>query len=179
MAKNLFTPKEEKSLRARSKNLCDLVISEEFTVEEVISYSHSTLIISEPSAFEVKYDGSPIELETYRTGFTSETCLRVKPKNNKVGIEYLIFIGSSIVKKGDYISAKIPKYEEKKLLHEASPNGLRYETFVKEVFYLERKKFNQKEKAIELSILSEKGDILRIDKAVDYNIFNKDKKADS
>ena len=101
-----------------------------------------------------------------QSGFMSKLVMDVTPGDKDNPIRTLIFNGISPVKAGDYISAQIPRYKEEKV-----NSGFYSSPFEKErVFYFDRK-FNPEEIAIELTLLSENGDIIRIDRAVNYNKF--------
>ena len=87
--------------------------------------------------------------------------MKVPPNHTSLPVRTLVFPGYSIVKGGDSIIAKIPRYEEK----HASIHSLR-------TFYLDRA-FRQDEECIELAILSENGKILRRDRSMSYGEFFK------
>lgn len=152
-----------KDLESCSKTLSELLVVHNFNVNNVISETYPTVLASYPERI---LDGRPFA--AYQGGFKSRLIITVTPDDKDNPIRTLNFKGFSPVKIGDYICAQIPRYKEEKLslgFH----NGL----FDKErVFYFDRK-FNQKESAIELIIFSENKDILRIDRAVDYNKYIK------
>ncbi len=155
--------KEITELESRSKQLYELVVTEYFTVDEVVAESYPTLIIPH-SKIQIG-----IEHPGYEGGFTSRLVLKVTPVRQDVPVRTLIFDGISIVKAGDYIAAKIPKFEEKRLEDEFYFGP--YER--RKVFYFDRD-FNSEEHAIELSILSKDGNILRKDRAINYKDFVKE-----
>ncbi len=148
---------EIKTLESRSKKLYELIASENFTVNEVIAESYATTFT--PRSEMVFGGKSPF----YRGGLTSGLILTVTPDNENIPVRKLSFYGISIVRGGDSISAKIPRYEEKAV----GPNSGTHR-----LFYLDRA-FNTEESAIELAILSNDRKILRIDRSVDYKEFIK------
>lgn len=149
---------EMKKLESKSKKLNELIVSENFIVEEVISESYATSFT--PKSEMVLGGYSP----SYSVGHTSRLVLKVSPDNKEIPVQTLNFSGSSIIKAGDYISAKIPKYKKSKY------NGL----FKKEkTFYFDRD-FNSEESVIELALLSENEEVLRKDRSVDYRNFIKE-----
>jgi len=154
---------EISDLESRSKKLYELVATENFTVDEVIAESYAT---SFTPYSEMMIGGrSPV----YRGGFTSRLVLKVSPDNQDVPVATLNFDGISVVKAGDYIAAQIPKFEEKRVetgFHSGPYNKDR-------VFYFDRS-FNPEESAIELTLISPYGDVLRRDRSVDYKNFVKE-----
>jgi len=149
-------------LESKSKQLFELVVIENFIVDDVISESYGTFFT--PTS-ERRFGGpSPI----YNGGFTSRLILSVSPKNKEVPILTLNFDGFSIVKSGDYISAKIPRYKKNKI---DCGFNIFPESNYKE-FYFDRG-FNLEEFPIELSLLSENGNILRRDRSINYTDFIK------
>lgn len=152
--------KEITDFESRSRQLYELIATEKFTVGEVVAETYAT---SFTPRSEVRFGGrSPV----YRGGFTSKLVLKVSPDNQDVPVTTLNFNGFSIVKAGDYISAQIPRFEEKRV-----GTGLPFGPYNKDdVFYLDRA-FSPEEVAIELALLSADGNVLRRDRAVDYNIF--------
>ena len=150
-----------RDLESRAKQLHELVATETFTVEDVIATTHPTYFT--PNS-EIMIGGiSP----SYSGGFTSRLTLKVSPDNQDIPIRTLTFDGFSIIKAGDYISAQIPKYKEERKL-EFLPN-----TYNKEgIFYVDRD-FDTKETAIELALLSNEGETLRKDRAINYKTFTR------
>lgn len=152
---------EIKDLESQSKKLYELVTMTKFTIDEVVAESYPTYFT--PNS-EMRIGGeSPI----YNGGFTSKLTLKVTPDNPEIPVEILTFDGFSIVKAGDYISAKIPKYEERTdpEIYLGNQN--------KKTFYIDRT-FNSKESAIELALLSSEGNILRRDRSINYRNFTKE-----
>lgn len=159
----MFEDEEKKieDLEARSKKLYELVVTEEFEVNNVIARSNKTSFIPESERI---YGGETPS--HYNCGFTSNLTLTVTPTNTDIPTRILNFDGFSIVKNGDYISAKIPKYTEERVRIGLSP----FNKISERVFYLDRK-FNLEESAIELALLSPKKEVLRRDRSIDYRLF--------
>lgn len=151
-----------KDLESRSKPLHELVIAERFMVNEAVAEAYGTSFKPYPIM-----GGSSL---VYPGGFTSKLVLKVMPDNQSVPIRILNFDGISAVQAGDYISARIPRFEEEIVESEFFHPGPEGKA---SVFYLDRA-FNPEEIAIELAILSENGKVLRIDRAVDYKDFVKE-----
>ncbi|MBU2616336.1 MAG: hypothetical protein KKC19_04500 [Nanoarchaeota archaeon] len=149
-------------LASCSKQLYELVATENFTIDEVIAESHDTSFTPHS---EMRLGGrSPV----YRGGFTSKLVLKVSPDNQDVPVRTLSFEGLFIVKAGDYISAQIPRFEEKRV-----GTGFYSGPYDKDrVFYFDRD-FNPEESAIELALLSIDGNTLRKDRSVNYKSFVK------
>jgi len=142
---SLYSKEEQEKLfvlKAQSKPLDELVVHEKFTVNSVDDF------------FALKYQDGMI-------GYLS---LNVTPYNSEIPVETLKFIGFSEVKVGDLISAAIPRYEGIK----NSRLGLSWEK--KGKFYVDRD-FYQMEHPTELSILDREGNILRTDRAINYEFF--------
>lgn len=148
-------------LESRSKHLYELVATENFTVDEVVAESYATSFTP-----HMMIGGrSPV----YRGGFTSKLVLKVSADNQDVPVTTLNFDGLSVVKAGDYISAQIPRYEEKRVgtgFHSGPHDRDR-------IFYFDRD-FNPEESAIELALLSTDGNVLRRDRSVNYKSFIKE-----
>jgi len=105
----------------------------------------------------------------YQGGFTSRLVLKVSPDNRDVPVRTLKFDGFSVVRAGDYVSAQIPRYEEKRV-----NSGFHSGPYDRDrVFYFDRN-FNPEESAIELALLSADGNVLRRDRAVNYKNFVKE-----
>ena len=149
-------------LRAKSKPLEKLIVSANFNVEKVLceSYNHSIT----PHSERIYGGRSPV----YDAGFSNSIVLDVVPDKKDIPVHRLIFDGVSGVRGGDYIKVKIPRYEEKKPMHHAHIEER--EDFM---FYFDRD-FQEEERVIELEILSFGGQVLRIDRAVDYEDFIKE-----
>ncbi|OGI88481.1 hypothetical protein A2995_00845 [Candidatus Nomurabacteria bacterium RIFCSPLOWO2_01_FULL_33_24] len=92
-------------LEARSKPLDELVVEELFNVEDVISHSCAT---SFTPISEMMIGG---ESPVYHGGLTTKLILQVTPNHISLPVRTLVFPGYSIVKGGDSIVAKIPRYE--------------------------------------------------------------------
>ncbi len=156
---------ELKDLKSRSKPLYDLVVSEDFTVHDIIGESYVTssyLTLFTPLSETIPGGIPPV----CSGGFTSKLVLKVTPNNRDIPVRTLNFDGNSAVRPGDYIIAKIPKYKEKKV-----SLGYFGSCFSQDrIFYFDRD-FNPEEFAIELIIPSEKGK--RTDRAVNYENFIK------
>ncbi len=150
-------------LESRSKQLYELVATEKFTVDEVVAESYATSFTPHS---EMRFGGSS---PVYRGGFTSRLVLKVSPDNQDVPVTTLNFDGLSVVKSGDYISAQIPRFEEKRV-----GTGFHSGPYDKDrVFYFDRD-FHPEESAIELALLSTAGTVLRRDRSVSYKDFVKE-----
>ena len=168
--------KKEKSdriarLEKESKPLHELVHELEFIVEEVISNQEATIY----TKGELMVGGHN---HSYSGGYQSTLNLKVKPYPRPAPIKELVFNGMSTVEAGHHITAKIPAYrgETESGLPQGSYNGLF--AWPEHVYYLPIE-LKKKESAIELMIKSASGNILRIDRSVDYNKFVKPKGAKS
>ncbi len=148
-----------KDLEARSKSLHELVVSEMFTVDRVISESYATSFTPQS---EIVLGG---KCPVYEGGLTTRLVLGVTPDNKSVPVRTLSFSGISAVRAGDRVSARIPRY-----LEETVTGVYSRQYGNSRVFYLDRG-FNAEESSIELAILSEDGKVLREDRAVDYRDF--------
>lgn len=95
-----------KALRALQIPLYALVVSEKFTVAEVVAESSETSFTPDS---EKRYGGSS---PRYSGGFTSKTILEVVPDRKNLPVRTLEFYGFSGVLAGNHIKAKIPRYEE-------------------------------------------------------------------
>jgi hypothetical protein len=156
--------KEIDGLRAKSKPLKELVVTEDFVVEEAICISHATSFTPQS---ELRLGGSS---PSYRGGFAASLILKVKPLNENVPVRTIHFNGFSIATAGDHVSVKILRHEEKNI----SPNSLNFHSpyHEPELLYFDRP-FNEKESAIEISII-QKGKAQRIDRSVEYSKYFKD-----
>lgn len=152
-----------KDFKANSKNLYELLIFENFKINEVNSQIYTTNCTPNSNIIF-----NCIKPMSYHSGFTPKLTLKVTPNDKYNPIRTLIFEGISPVKAGDYISAQIPRYEEKKVSANFYSGPFNKEL----VFYFDRE-FNQEESAIELVLISEDGNILRRDKAINYDGFFK------
>ena len=154
---------EIRDFESRSKHLYELVATENFTVDEVVAESCATSFTPDS---EMRFGGSS---PVYNGGFTSRLVLKVSPNNQDVPITALNFDGLSVVKAGDYISAQIPRFEEKRVGTEFLSESYDRDR----VFYFDRD-FEPEESAIELTLLSADGNVLRRDRSVNYKSFVKE-----
>lgn len=153
---------EEAALRAAAKPLEELVVSAYFNVDDVVGESYATSFT--PNS-EMRCSGpSPC----YAGGYTSRLVLKVTPHDPEIPVKKLTFDGISAVRAGDYVSALIPKYEEKEMF-EREQNVLDDE---RRTLYVDRA-FKEEEVAIELRLF-EYGRVLRTDRAVTYRNFVKE-----
>ena len=154
---------EIKDLEFYSKNLCELVVTEKFTIDDALGESHETSFT--PHSEIMRGGRSPV----YKGGFTSKITLKVSPDDKDVPIRTIKFNGFSRLKAGDYIYAQIPRYEEKRV-----KGGFSYgQNNNDKIFYFDRD-FNSEEFAIELALLSPEGNILRRERSVNYKKFIKE-----
>ncbi len=149
-------------LESRSKPLRELVVIENFTVNEITGKSYATSFPPPSGMFFSRI--SP----AYEGGFISRLVLKVSPDNPDIPIRTINFDGFSTVVAGNHIFAKIPKYEEKKISSDFHFHSGHYSE--SRIFHLDRD-FNPEESAIELAILAEDGTVLRKDRAINYKIF--------
>lgn len=165
--------------KAVGRPLHELVILEKFTVDHVISNSHTVNISPES---EVVYGGRS---STYSGGYTSDVHLQVTPEDLASPIRELIFKGVSVVRGGDYIMARIPCYTEVNAEYNQRMRSLGALEKQKKPIYVNRD-LNPTEQAIELNIILRGEDlearigedytsdaILRTERSVDYNRFKK------
>ena len=173
----------------------DLVLSEEFNVKGVCTRAHETSI-APSSEFVI---GGKIPM--YNGGFTLTTILDVtdrhagRPVFPRLPVIKINFAGLSPVRAGDIISAKIPKYETWIIQERTVPLLGTSQALYKEddKFYAllrssdieggcnigsgERlhinREFKPEERAIELSILDSNMRVLRVDRAIDYDRYQK------
>ncbi|MBU2496849.1 MAG: hypothetical protein KJ767_02215, partial [Nanoarchaeota archaeon] len=148
-------------IKADSKHLCDLVVTESFYVREVLAVTKSNY-----STFS--HEVKPGIRGSFRGGeYSSELVLKVKPESKDSIVRTLSFRGISTVSGGDHIIAKIPRYEEitSKIIYGGSG---RFEYNYRDVYYLPRE-FRKDENVIEISILDDKDKVSRTDRAVDYS----------
>ena len=139
------------AIRDESKNLYELLVKERFTVESVLGEVET---LSYTSSSDMVFGGKSLG------GITAvypKLTLEVLP-DKEIPVRVINFDAYSPVKKGDYIEAIIPKYEERRFF-EINP-----------ILYTERD-FKKEESAIELAILSKDGEILRVDRSADYEYF--------
>ena len=140
------------AIRDESKKLYELLVKERFIVEGVLGESKT---LSYTSSSDMIVRGESIG---GITAIYPKITLEVLP-DKEIPVRFINFDGYSPVKKGDYIEAIIPKYEERRFFE------------VDSILYTERD-FKEKESAIELAILSkDKKEILRTDRTADYEYF--------
>src|SRR3989338_4929932 len=143
---------------SRSKPLYELVFSEYFTVDDVIAESYATSITP---LSEMRLGGRSSH---YPGGYISKLVLKVVPDNKEIPVSVLNFDGISVIRAGDYISAQIPRYEEKKVASGVRCGSHEHYTCL----YLNRD-FKPEESAIELAIHSVDRKVLRRDRSIDYD----------
>ncbi|MFW5991029.1 MAG: hypothetical protein ACOCZQ_01020 [Nanoarchaeota archaeon] len=131
-------------LKENSKELCELVRTEYFTVRNIISGSYKTSFTPTSEA------GVGGRSPSYEGGYKTIVELTVTPKKD-IPIKKLRFEGNCQVQGGDYIFAKIPRYKEERL-----GNGGALFGSENNVFYHDRK-FKLSEDAIEIGVLSRDG----------------------
>jgi hypothetical protein len=143
------TPVVRKKRKVKySKTPYEFVFSENFTVEEVIAESHHAYVHVPEKHFDLW--GNDKE-----AGYTSKVILKVVPDNKDIPVNTLVFDGTSAVKAGDRITAKIPRCQK------YDPTDRDYAA----------RYYKPEENAIELSILSADGKVLRKDRAIGYKLF--------
>ena len=109
MAEGIFEIRDDveiettEELEARSKPLQELVFDETFTVEGVVSQSYLNSVMTGPMMI-----GSPNPKS--KTGYKTKLSIKVIP-DNKIPVTELVFYGDSIIKAGDKVIARIPKYD--------------------------------------------------------------------
>lgn len=147
-------------LKSKNKSLSDLIFDKKFFVKAVIGENYSTSFTPQS---EVMIGGRSL---VYNAGFVSRLSLQVKDYDleNKTGIETIVFNGDLPVLAGNVILAKIPIYERKVL---ENPNQWSSD---KPVFYLDRA-CNNIELAIELSLVTDSREIIRVQRGVDYSRY--------
>jgi hypothetical protein len=151
---DMYTRPSENSDRRYEdwKSLPELVVSEDFRVDEVFCKSERT---SATPQSEIKIGGTNYP---YRTGYITDILLVVSPQNEEVPVEELIFYGNSAVMSGDTIQAKIPRHGGGKYIEG------------KGRVYLDRP-FGTTEEAIEIELKDKSGKVLREDKSVNYDMY--------
>ena len=155
--------KEFEELKSRSKPLQELIVSEKFIINEILGESYST-----STSVRGEWRAGPMDVQYVNGGYASKLILKVTPNNLDVPVRTLNFNGPWLpIRPGFHISAKIPKYEEKRFGY----SFFKIESYEREqVFYLDRD-FNEEESVIELGIISEDGKILERYRSVDYSRF--------
>ena len=165
-----------KELQSRSKPLHELVVTEKFTVDDVVAKSYATSI---SPLSEMRLGG---QSQIYNGGFISRLVLQVTPDIKDIPVRTITFEGISVVLAGDYISAQIPRFEKQtesgeefrgqgpRISHKFGGSGS--SSMYELVFHLDRP-YNPEESAIELAILSVDEKVLRRDRAVNYCDFVK------
>ncbi|MBS3123069.1 hypothetical protein J4437_00380 [Candidatus Woesearchaeota archaeon] len=158
--------KRLKDIQSRSKQLFELLITEEFTVENVIVSSHSTYFTPKS---EIVIGGSS---SSYSGGFTANTILQVTPSNPNIPVRQLNFSGYSALRGGDYIKAVIPSYDaqEISLLFQDSRG---YSGEGSKTFYFDRL-LKKEESIIELILLNNQRKPIRTERSIDYDRFKKE-----
>lgn len=156
--------RELEELTRNSKPLEQLLVHETFQVLSVIQQS---LSCSHTPISEMRIGGkSPI----YNTGYSTIVTMEVRPFNS-IPVRTLVFNGISSVKRGDKVTALIPRYEKKHPLLTYVPEN--EEEVNRNLFYYDRP-YKEVELAIELNILpqnSEDSTIARTERAVEYKNF--------
>ena len=144
--------RENDELRSKSKPLHELVQTVKFRVDNVLG-----IIDRYPYM-----GGGSLDPDIYGP----KLILNGTP-DLQIDTRILTFYGSSIVKAGDWVSAKIPIYKKIDIFGKNIPGKLRdYQSF-----YIGRN-FELEEKVIELSLIND-DKILRIYQAFDYFLFQK------
>jgi len=152
---------------SRAKPLHELVTEEYFSVREVLSQTSSTSFT--PNS-EMIFGGRSPE---YQGGYTSDLVLGVISRDN-LPITSLRFKGISAVRRGDFILAKIPRYEEAKSFRHLGESICGGEDDLTKTVYLPRQEYNAEEEAIEIQIIETKHmQRLRTDRSVNYQKFAK------
>lgn len=150
-------------LQGKSKDIIDLVFEEYFIVNEVLCRAEEVSISH--------IDGNTMlggRVPTHNAVYVFSTELTVKPGNNDIPIKKLEFLGYSAAKAGDQIWARIPRYVIEKVSRETRH---RYDSGI-ETFYLDRD-WNEKENAIEITILDDNLKNARIERAINFRNFYK------
>lgn len=138
----------------RHKKLDELVIEDSFNVTDVLSESEAT---TQSLGAHLQVGGrNPI----HKTGYTTVLTLKVTPTDKNSPIRTIKFLGYSTVKRGDFIYAKIPRFESHT---ERSTNRMLDKTI-----YSERN-FREEESAIEITIHA--AGPIRTDRSVDYSTY--------
>jgi len=151
--------KAQRDLEARAKPLYELTKEELFRVEYILaeSYGHHVAPVS-----EMIIGGRS---GSYSAGQSTRTTLTVRPER-AIPVKTLIFEGPTALRKGDRISATIPRYEshgdeERRFLDNLLPR----------VIYTDRP-YKSKEEAIEIKTFSiNKGEAVRTDRSANYKRF--------
>lgn len=154
---------ENKVSNPDSKQLKDFVVAEDFIVRQVISKNYSKLFT--PLSEIIVGGRSP----SYETGYSSELKIKVDSIEGKCPVKILNFYGYSIVRAGDKITAKIPRYKQMK---ENRFNHSFLHSFNNQTFYFDRE-FNLEESVIEIIIKDQLNNELRIDRSIDYQEYSK------
>jgi len=153
--KKIEPPVVRKERKVRlSKTPYKFVVSEDFVIDDVVAKTYQTDVYIPSTRWEWGHNK--------KGGYTSKLFLKVKPDNADVVVNALIFEGISIVKAEDHISAKIPRCD---WFHHQT-DSYRWGYF--------RRGYKPTETAVELSLLSEDGKILRRDRAANYKSFVKE-----
>jgi hypothetical protein len=156
LPKEFYQPKDSR----QPKEAHELVVKENFTIESALEKNIPVYTSPPPQTWVF---GSSIP--RHLTGYRQTTILKVKPDSNIPVIE-LRFKGGTDLKKGDYISAKIPLVEEHTSIAEQG------HPFSQKTIYFSRD-YKTIEDAIELSLLDKDGNILNIKQSADYDNYIK------
>ena len=163
LLKNLDESLRHPKFPKGAKLLHELVVSERFTVREVLCTN--TAVSYTPESEVVHGDNSP----QYQSGFRFKMSIKVTPEGLEIliPVRELLFYGNSPVRGSDYVEARIPRFREIKT---HVPKTTVYDNGVR-LSYVDRK-FKESELAIELSILTRDGKVLRTDRAAGYKKFS-------
>jgi hypothetical protein len=144
------------ALKKVAKRPSELVIARRFRVENVFGEISEGVIYDEINARRER-DFEP-------GNYTRKLVLNVVPEDSSFPVRVLSFDGDSPVRGGDLVVAKMPIYTETQV-RPLTPSRGDIETF-----YLPREP-RRREMAIELSILDNKRQIVRVDPAVQYYAY--------
>ena len=142
-------------LKSKSKPLHELVQMVNFRIDDVLATIIKTSYSSDETGIFHNY--------------APKLILNGVPDDLNIATRILTFEGFSIIKAGDYVSAKIPRYDKKTIYSERKVASSWLPHW--ENFYIDRE-FKIEEVAIELAIRFDKS-ILRSDRAGNYDDFFK------
>ena len=153
----------EKLLLARS--LDELTVSQQFLVENVVCRNYLQKVeLNDDDAYHKVDSGYFLTVQLDVTSLSAGLNI----------VKELLFLGDTIAQKGHIISAQIPIFNEETIRYESKhfkSNSFKYDREKK--IYVDRP-VRTKEKAIEISIISsENGQVLRTDRAIDYDNYQK------